>query len=78
MNSSNVESNRDRSGRFLPGTHWRKHAIFRERDYLVREYQVRGRSASEIAAEHGVTDGAVLFWLKRLTYAALIAKPEGN
>lgn len=56
---------RDSDGRFLPGTHWRPHTIFREREYLLREYVERGRSTAEIATEHGVTDGAIIHWLTR-------------
>ena len=33
--------------------------------YLLREYTKKARSASDIAAEHGVTDGAVLHWLHK-------------
>ena len=52
-------------GRFLPGRHWRPHAPFRDRDYLVREYGERRRSAAEIASEHGVTAGAIEQWLRK-------------
>ena len=56
---------RDASGRFLPGTHWRPHRIFREPEYLEREYATNGRSAASIASEHGVTENAILSWLSR-------------
>lgn len=48
---------------FKPGQHWREPQAFRERDYLVREYTVQGRSTGDIAAEFGITDAAVLYWL---------------
>jgi hypothetical protein len=64
-NSKGVASNRDSSGRFLKGTHWRKPQAFRERAYLEAEYINKKRSTSDIAAEFGVTDGAVLFWLHK-------------
>jgi hypothetical protein len=58
-------SARDSKGRFLPGTHWRPPSIFRERTYLVREYVELKRSTSDLAAEHGVTYNAILFWLNK-------------
>ena len=58
-------SNRDSAGRFLRGTHWRAHAPFRDCEYLAREYVEFGRSAAEIAAEHGVTENAIFHWLHR-------------
>lgn len=64
-NSRSAASTRDKSGRFLKGTHWRPHAVFHERDYLIQAYVVEKRSASDIAKLHGVTDGAILYWLRR-------------
>lgn len=52
-------------GRFKRGTHWRAHAIFREREYLKVEYLDKKRSAQEIADEHGVTRNAIYFWLSK-------------
>lgn len=60
-----LESSRDNLGRFLPGTHWRPPGVFRARDYLVREYIESNRSSADIAREHGVTEGAIIFWLRR-------------
>jgi len=60
-----MTSVRDSNGRFLLGTHWRPVSAFRSVEYLRREYIERGRSTGEIAAEHGVTDGAIIFWLRR-------------
>ena len=65
MNSSSMASSRNSKGQFLPGTHWRKPAVFRAEAYLVSEYLVKQRSASEIASEHGVTENAVFHWLHR-------------
>lgn len=62
-NLNGVASNRDSAGRFKQGTHWRPHAIFREKQYLLYEYSNNQRSAADIAKEHGVTEGAILFWL---------------
>jgi thymidylate synthase (FAD) len=60
-----AESNRDSKGQFKKGTHWRPHAMFREKTYLVQEYVAKKRSASDLAADHGITDGAILFWLHK-------------
>ena len=52
-------------GRFKPGQHWRPHGKHRERDWLYREYVERGRSTGDIAKDVGITDAAVIFWLRR-------------
>lgn len=52
-------------GRFKPGQHWRPPQAFREAAWLLREYSERGRSTGDIAAEFGVTDSAIIFWLRR-------------
>lgn len=62
-NSHAEASSHDSKGRFEKGTHWRPHATFREREYLRREYTANKRSAADIAREHGVTEGAIFFWL---------------
>ena len=51
-----MASPRDNLGRFVKGTHWRPHAPFRNRDFLLSEYETKGRSASEIAASYGITE----------------------
>lgn len=53
------------TGRFKKGTHWRPHSKHREKRYLEIEYLDKGRSASEIAGDNGVTENAVLFWLSK-------------
>jgi hypothetical protein len=65
QNSPNAVLNRGNKGQFKKCTHWRPHAIFRERDYLDREYSIKQRSASDIAKEHGVTENAILFWISK-------------
>lgn len=66
QNSRAGESDRETAtGRFRKGAHWRPHAIFRERAYLTAEYVKKSRSTGDIAREHGVTDAAVLFWLRK-------------
>lgn len=56
---------RNNKGQFLKGHHWRPEQLFRSKDWLTWEYSFLGRSSGEIAAQFGVTDAAILFWLKR-------------
>ena len=53
------------SGQFTKGQHWREHVVFREKDWLIENYVLKKRSAGEIAQEFGVTDAAILFWLRK-------------
>lgn len=53
------------SGQFKKGQHWRPHAAFRDRDWLLDNYAAARRSTGEIADEFEVTDAAIIFWLKR-------------
>lgn len=55
----------DERGRFKKGTHWRKRKPFWNKEWLAYEYVTLQRSAGEIAAEQGVTDNAILFWLHK-------------
>lgn len=50
---------------FKKGTHWRKHKPYWDRDWLCQEYVVKARPANEIAAEFGITENAILFWLHK-------------
>jgi hypothetical protein len=65
MKPTAVKTKRKRNGQFLPGTHWREHAPFRDKDYLLNEYVILQRSAGEIATCHGVTDSAIYHWLAK-------------
>jgi 5-methylcytosine-specific restriction endonuclease McrA len=56
---------RNKRGQFLPGTHWRTAQPFRDAAWLRREYVDQGRSTGDIATQFGVTDAAVLFWLRK-------------
>ncbi len=53
------------SGQFKAGTHWRKPQSFRDKKWLIEQYQKLERSAGDIAKQFGVTDAAILFWLRR-------------
>ena len=50
---------------FKPGQHWRKKKPYWDRAWLFVEYADKKRSAAEIAADWGVTENAILFWLKK-------------
>ena len=50
---------------FKPGQHWRKPQAFRDKDWLIENYIEQQRSTGEIAKEFGVTDGAIIFWLRK-------------
>lgn len=56
---------RNKNGQFVKGTHWREAQAFRDKDWLMEEYVTKQRSTMEIANEFGVTDGAILFWLRK-------------
>lgn len=55
----------DALGRFLKGEHWRPYQSFRDRDWLQCEYVEKGRTQADIAAQFGVTENAIWFWIKR-------------
>jgi hypothetical protein len=55
----------DERGRFKKGTHWRERKPFWDKEWLINEYVTLQRSASEIAADHGVTANAICFWLQK-------------
>jgi len=73
----NSESIRGNDGRFLKGfrhskktefkkgQHWRPHSRIRDKEYLTKEYINHQKSTSEIGKENGVTDSAVIYWLKK-------------
>ena len=56
---------RKANGQFGKGDHWRAHQRFREADWLRHQYITEQRSAGEIASDFGVTDAAIIFWLKK-------------
>ena len=56
---------RKSNGQFSKGDHWRKPQAFRDQGWLTEQYAVLSRSTGDIAAEFGVTDAAILFWLRK-------------
>ncbi len=65
QNCNGLGSSRSAKGQFKSGTHWRPHGQHREKKFLHREYVSNQKSASEIAAMCGVTDGSIFHWLAR-------------
>jgi len=71
------DSMRDKKGRFVKGhsaspktqfkkgQHWREKRPWWQKEWLEKEYLGIEKSTGEIAKEHGVTDGAIIFWLKK-------------
>lgn len=53
------------NGRFLKGAHWRPAAPHWDAAWLQDQYELRGRSTGEIAAEAKTTDAAILYWMKK-------------
>jgi hypothetical protein len=56
---------RKQNGQFEKGQHWRQPQAFRDKAWLLENYSKQNRSTGEIAKQFGVTDAAVLFWLRR-------------
>lgn len=56
---------RNEKGQFLRGTHWRDAKPFREKEWLMDHYVGKEMSAGDISRMFGVTDAAILFWLRR-------------
>jgi len=50
---------------FKKGEHWREHKPYWEKDWLENEYINKCRSSAEIAADFGVTDASILFWIRK-------------
>ena len=52
-----------RATEFKPGQHWRPRQKWWSKRWLISEY--KKKSAAKIAADGGVTENAILFWLKK-------------
>ena len=50
---------------FKKGEHWRPCRPYWSKEWLYDQYVTRGRSASDIAGEFGVTENAIFFWLEK-------------
>lgn len=53
------------NGQFEKGAHWRPKKAYYSREWCEQEYGALGRSAADIAGQFGVTESAVLFWLRK-------------
>lgn len=56
---------RKSNGQFQKGYHWRSSQPFRDKEWLLNEYETKRKSTGEIAKQFNVTDGAIIFWLKK-------------
>jgi len=56
---------RKKNGQFMKGEHWRAPQPFREKIWLEEHYITQGMSTGEIAGLFGVTDGAIIYWLRK-------------
>lgn len=50
---------------FKPGEHWRERKPYWDRDWLYDAYVVKEQSTGDLAEQFGVTDAAILFWLRK-------------
>lgn len=50
---------------FKKGQHWRKPQAFRDKAWLVTEYVEKKRSTGDIAAQFGVKDASIVYWLRK-------------
>lgn len=53
------------STEFKKGQHWRKPQKFREKQWLIQEYIVKKKTASDIAGEFKVHPMAITYWLRK-------------
>lgn len=77
INADVIEGIRGRDGRFVKGAncspqtqfkkgqHWRPRKPHWDREWLLREYVDRGRSAADIAHEVGCKENNIYFWLAK-------------
>jgi hypothetical protein len=54
-----------RATEFQKGQHWRTRKPYWDREWLRVEYEDKKKSAAEIAAQFGITENAILFWLAK-------------
>lgn len=50
---------------FKPGQHWRPRRPYWNREWLYEEYVTKQRGAGEIARDFGITEAAILHWLRK-------------
>ena len=57
--------NRNKKGQFIKGTHWRKPKPYWNKEWLVNEYHVLGKTASKIAHEQGCNENNILYFIRK-------------
>ena len=55
----------NKKGQFIKGTHWRKKQLFWDKNWLIKEYIEKRRSALDIATQFGITENTIFFWLHK-------------
>lgn len=50
---------------FKPGQHWRERQPYWDKAWLEHEYIDLGRSSGDLAEQFGITEAAVLHWLRK-------------
>jgi hypothetical protein len=60
-----MNDKRKSNGQFEKGGHWRAAKAYYSREWCEQEYVTAGRSTGDIAQQFGVTDAAVIFWLRK-------------
>ena len=50
---------------FKKGQHWRPKKPYWDKDWIENQYAVNERSADDIARQFGITEAAILFWLRK-------------
>ena len=53
------------STEFKKGEHWRPQKPYWDKSWLENEYITQVRSANDIASQFGITEAAILFWLRK-------------
>ena len=68
---------RDKKGRFVKGysaspetqfkkgQHWREKSPWWDKKWLENEYVKKKKSSSDIAMEYGVTEAAIIYWMRK-------------
>lgn len=65
MQYYDMAQKRKPNGQFVQGTHWREPQPFREKEWLVEQYELLGRSLGDIAKQFGTTEPAIRFWMRK-------------
>lgn len=50
---------------FKKGKHWRAKSLYWNKEWLYNEYIINKRSSTDIAADFGITNKGIIFWLNK-------------